>query len=242
MTRKSRESALSLLDSALGEPQDRRTIAQHVAGRLRTFILNGTLPPGTPLRVNPLAERLGHSAMPVRDALRLLEVERLVEVVPRHGAVVATLSEDDIEEIYGTRAALEAICARRATERAGEEDLAELEVLFKRMEESACCGDLEAFGVADRAFHDLLYTFADRPRVVKTISELVARGRRYTALGWTHRGLRPLADSLEEHRRLYEAVVARDAKLAHELTRQHLEQAGERLLVSVRQMGNLPTS
>jgi DNA-binding GntR family transcriptional regulator len=229
----------SILDSALGEPQDRRTIAEHVAARLRKLILDGTLPPGTALRVNPLAERLGHSSMPVRDALRLLEIEHLVDNTPRRGAIVSALSEDDIDEIYAMRASLEGISARRATERLTDGQMAELCRLFNQMEDAAAKDDLQAFGQADRAFHDHLYNCSGRPRVVRTVSELVARSQRYAAFGWTHRGWRPLSDALDEHRRIYEAVSARDGRLAQQLVRDHLDRAGERLLASVRGAGSL---
>lgn len=233
LARQTQQSATAILDSALGEPQDRRTIAEHVAGRLRTLILDGTLPPGTALRVNPLAERLGHSAMPVRDALRLLEIERLVESTPRRGAVVSQISADDVEEIYAMRAALEGICARRATELLTDEVTAELRTLFARMEDAERDGDLAAFGAADRAFHDRLYAHSGRTQALRQLAELQARARRYAAFGWTHRGWRSLGAALEEHRGILDAVLARDAARAQELTRQHLENAAMRLRASV---------
>jgi DNA-binding GntR family transcriptional regulator len=230
-------SAATILDEALGPPPDQRTIAEQVAERLRELIIDGTLPPGTPLRVNPLAERLGMSAMPVRDALKLLEVERLVESTPRRGAVVSGLSEEDIEEIYGMRAALEGICARHGTERATEADRAELVELFTAIERAQQADDLDAFKAADRAFHDRLYGLCGRERILRTVGELHARSRRYQRTAYLR--WRPLGDAVEEHRRILEAVLARDGHRAEQLTRAHLDGAAGRLLAAVREQGSL---
>ena len=90
------EAAVELnIDEILGCPADAQTLAATIAQRLRALILDGQLRPGTKLRLAPLAASLGVSVMPVREALRRLEAERLVVVRPRRGAVVAELSADD---------------------------------------------------------------------------------------------------------------------------------------------------
>lgn len=232
-----RRAAHQVLDAALDEPQDRRTIAERVAERLRGLILSGDLPPGTPLRVNPLAERLGLSAMPVRDALRLLEVERLVESRPRRGAYVSALSTEDIEEVYAMRAALEGVCARRGAQMATAEDIEDLRTLFEALEDAAQADDLDGFIAADRAFHDHLYGLSDRVRIQRTLAELHARSRRYVA--YVYRDWDPPGVALEEHRRIFEAVERGDSLEAQRLTREHLERAAERLLASVEADGSL---
>ena len=231
-------SASELLDEALGKPPDQRTISQQVAARLRDLIIEGKLPPGTPLRVNPLADRLGMSAMPVRDALKLLEVERLVESTPRRGAVVSALSEEDIEEIYAMRSALEGICAGHGAERATDEDIAELDQLIAELEGAQQADDLETFMRIDRAFHDRIYAISGRERIVRSVGELLARSQRYATHSYRHWG--PLDRALEEHRAIFDAVRARDGALAQRLTRKHLEDAAERLLIAVRELGALP--
>ena len=231
-------TASELLDEALGRPPDQRTISQQVAARLRDLIIEGKLPPGTPLRVNPLADRLGMSAMPVRDALKLLEVERLVESTPRRGAVVSALSEEDIEEIYAMRSALEGVCARHGAERATDDDIVELDQLVAKLEQALQANDLETFMRIDREFHDRIYVISGRERIRRSVGELLARSQRYAAHSYRHWG--PLDRALEEHRTILEAVRARDGVLAQRLTRRHLEDSADRLLTAVRELGALP--
>ena len=92
--------------------RQRETMTEAAAGILRGLILSGKLPPGTPLRLNQLASRLGMSVMPVREALRALEAERLVTFRAHHGATVTELSAEDVEEAYAVREALEGLAAR----------------------------------------------------------------------------------------------------------------------------------
>ena len=208
------------------------TLAESVAARLRGLILDGTLPPGTQLRLAPLAQRLGVSVMPVRDALRLLEADRLVVVTPRRGSVVSPLSIDDAEEIYAVRVALESLCARHAAERLTDADIEALEVRFTEMEDAERRRDLPSFIAADHLFHSTLYRLADRPRLVAQIADLTERSSRY--LPHLYRAWQMAEDPLDAHRPLLEAVRARDSDLVGELTREHMEAAARRLLAAIR--------
>jgi DNA-binding GntR family transcriptional regulator len=210
------------------------TLAQTVAQRLRELILDGTLPSGSPLRLQPLAEQLGISPMPVRDALRLLEAERLVVVRPRRGAVVAEMSLEDAEEIYTVRVALESLCARYAAERLTPSDVAQLEGLFGVMEDAQRSGSLSAFIEADNGFHRALYKRSNRPRLVEMIVDLTNRSRRYgyyLVRSWRVAG----GDPLEAHRALLKAVRARDPDRIEEETRVHMQEAMGRLLHAIQQ-------
>lgn len=208
------------------------TLAESVAAHLRGLILDGTLSPGTPLRLAPLARRLGVSVMPVRDALRLLEADRLVVVTPRRGSVVSPLSIEDAEEIYAVRVALESLCARHAAERLTDADVAVLEDRFTEMEDAERNGDLQSFIEADHLFHSTLYRLADRPRLLAQISDLTERSTRY--LPYLYRAWQMAEDPLDAHRPLLEAVRARDADLVGRLTREHMEAAARRLLAAIR--------
>ena len=104
------------LDAVLSEPEDRHTLAESITGRLRQLILDGQLRPGQALRPADLAPRLGVSAMPVREALRILDAEGLVTFKPRIGARVAEIREEDVEELYLIRGALEGLAARLAAD------------------------------------------------------------------------------------------------------------------------------
>ena len=207
------------------------TMAESVALRLRPLIIDGTLPPGTRLRLVPLARRLGVSVMPVRDALRLLEADRLVVVTPRRGAVVSTLSFEDAEETYAVRVALESLCARHAAERLTDADVVRLDALFANMAEAAVRDALDPFIRADHRFHEALYAAAGRPRLIEQIADLTERSRRY--LPQLYRAWQMAEDPLEAHRPLLEAIHARDPERVAALTREHMEAASGRLLAAI---------
>jgi DNA-binding GntR family transcriptional regulator len=221
----------TVLDVVLGPPHDSRTMAEAVAQRLKPLIVDGQLPPGTPLRLSQLSERLGVSVMPVRDALRLLEAERLVEIVPRRGAVVTELSVEDAEETYAVRVALEALAARRAAEKLTDEDVAELREAFAQLTAAQRSGDLGAFIEADHIFHSRLYQASGRERLIRNISELVDRSRRYAP--YAYRSWQPLDAALAAHRPLFEAILARDAALVERLTSEHMSAASTRLVTLI---------
>jgi DNA-binding GntR family transcriptional regulator len=220
------------LADILGEPPETRTLAETVAERLRDLIIRGDFPPGTPLRLAPLAEQLGVSIMPVREAFRLLETERLVIVTPRKRAVVAPLSIDDIEELYAVRVALEGLAARHASERLTAADMKDIDELFARMAEARDTNDRGAFIAADRAFHMRLYSASGRENLVRTISELEGRSRRYGA--YVYSAWQALDIALRAHQPLLDAIEAGDPTLVEERTREHMSAAGARLLASVR--------
>ena len=134
-------SPRAVLDEAFGEPEDRPTIAESVAARLRELILTGKLPPGTPLRLTQVATRMGVSVMPIREAIRILEAERLVTIEPRRGAAVAHLSIDDIEELYAVRAALEGLAAKHGARAIGARDVKAMRTEFNAMTRASEAGD-----------------------------------------------------------------------------------------------------
>jgi DNA-binding GntR family transcriptional regulator len=220
-----------ILDAVLGTPQDSRTMAEAVAQRLKTAIVDGQLPPGTPLRLAPISERLGVSIMPVRDALRQLEAEHLVVITPRRGAVVTELSTEDAEETYAVRVALEALAARHGTRRLTDADLDEIREAFERMTDAQRAGDLRAFIEADHVFHHRLYQASHRESLIRNISELVDRTRRYAP--YTYRAWLPLDNALAAHRPILEAMEARDAALVERLTCDHMSAAASRLLTAL---------
>lgn len=221
-----------LLADVLGGPHDIRTMAETVADRLRKLIIDGQLPPGTTLRLAPLAQQLGVSIMPVREAFRLLESERLVVVTPRRGAVVAELSIDDIEETYAIRVALEGLAARHATDRLSAGDLADIGALFDEMGQAKEAGDLQAFIFADRAFHRRLYQSSGRDHLIHMIAELEGRSQRYAP--YVYGAWQPLDIALRAHRPLLDAIEAGDPALVEARTREHMSAAAARLLASVR--------
>lgn len=221
-----------VLADILGGPPDTSTLAETVAERLRDLIISGQLQPGAELRLAPLAKQLGVSIMPVREAIRLLESERLVVVRPRRRAVVAELSIDDIEETYAVRVALEGLAARHATERLTASDIAEIEDRFKDMAQAKDDEDQRRFIEADREFHMRLYATSGRARLVQTIADLERQSRRYSS--YVYSSWQPLDIALRAHQPLLDAIEAGDPALVELRTTEHMSSASARLLAAVR--------
>jgi DNA-binding GntR family transcriptional regulator len=224
------------LADIIGGPADTPTLAETVAERLRELIITGQLQPGAELRLAPLAKQLGVSIMPVREAIRLLESERLVVVRPRRRAVVAELSTEDIEETYAVRVALEGLAARHATERLTAADLAEIESRFKDMTRAMNDGDLNSFIAADRDFHMRLYATSRRERLIQTIADLERQSQRYAS--YVYSSWQPLDIALRAHQPLLDAIEAGDPALVEQRTIEHMSSASARLLAAVHREEN----
>jgi DNA-binding GntR family transcriptional regulator len=196
-------------------------LAAVVAEQLRVLILDGTLEPGARLRLTAVAQRLGISIMPVRDALKILETEGLVVQEPRRGARVAPLTLEDAEELYAVRAGLESLAARVGVEKLTDGDVIDIRDLYGAMQHAADHGDLEAFVAADQAFHERIYISSQRPRLLQTIGDLRRRSRRYVP--FIHRGLRDFETRMLLHEPILRAVEARNAPETARLTRDHLD-------------------
>jgi DNA-binding GntR family transcriptional regulator len=200
---------------------------------LRQAILDGSIPPGERLVESDLAETLNVSRMPVREAIRKLEAEGLVEHQPRKGAVVTTFSEEDILEIYSIREAMEALSAVQAVRRATQEEIDRLEKAMDEIDRLCEMGNgasaAEIFE-ANRVFSEGVIEACHMPRLVQfinTYKEYLERFRRVTLAGPARREL-----VRREHRAILEAIRDRDEKRAEALTRKHIRGALEAYLKS----------
>jgi DNA-binding GntR family transcriptional regulator len=233
----SRRVAANTLTAPL-EPTDRSTLAESVASKLRDRILQGRLVPGSRLRPNHLAPGLGVSVMPVREALRILGAEGLVSFTPRSGARVIEFSEEDIEELYLVRGALEGLAARLAAANMSEEDLHSLREAFDEMLQAQARGDLRSFMDWDHEFHRRQFQPSGRPRLVEHVLDLWSAGR--LILPMTARTDHPMSAAILSHQALLDACEQRDPVAAEQITRTHTEQAAERILASRRKLALLP--
>lgn len=159
----------------MNSPTQRRrppTAQQFVLEELRRAITSGELKPGTSVRQDTLAERLGVSRLPLREALKTLEGEGLVVHEAHRGYFVAELSLTDLREVYRIREILEAEAVRQACGRMDEVALAALEAAQREVEAGADAGDVAAMAAANRRFHFTLYKVAGMPRLVRLIATL----------------------------------------------------------------------
>ncbi len=199
---------------------DRATLTEQVYRRLRDDILSNRLPPGTPLQEVATAAALEVSRGPVREALRMLDAEGLVRLIPRRGAVVSSLSQEEFLDAYRVREALEVLAVRLATPRLEAQDLEELERLHQKMVHHADQGEIDAFFSANAAFHRLLVERSGNMKLQELYDPLVNQMRRYRMRSLSLRG--GIQRSCEEHRAILDAVRNGDAEEAARLLEEHI--------------------
>ena len=195
---------------------------------IRDGILHGTYPEGEPLRQDALAEELGVSRIPIREALRQLEAEGLVTFNPHRGAIVSSLSLAEIDEVFELRTTIETDLLRRAVPRLTTEQLDQADEVLDRYASALRSGDVSMWGELNWQFHSTLYVPAGRPVTMGIVQRLHQQSDRYLRmqLALTHGETR----ANDEHRAIAAAVRAGDVKRATLLMRDHIAGAGRSLL------------
>jgi DNA-binding GntR family transcriptional regulator len=191
-----------------------------VYARLRDAILRGEIEPGRELSQVQIAKALGVSRTPLREALRLLQREGLVEGKPNRRVRVAGFSVSDMEELYTLRITLEALAIRLTIPLATQEDIAALEGEMTQMAYFTERHDYDRYLVPHRAFHAGLVARSGT-RLVQQLKELSDHGERYRHLHTT-KALHAWEDAQKEHRAILDAFIAGDADLAASRLAEHL--------------------
>ncbi|WP_103335876.1 GntR family transcriptional regulator [Amycolatopsis sp. CA-126428] len=223
-------------------PARRRGLADEVADRIRDAIFDGVYVPGSQLREVELAQALGVSRGPVREALLRLEQEGLVRSEWHRGATVTTLSAEDVAELDSLRAALEHLAVELVVERAADDALAALEAVVRRMERAH---DEHEMVRCDLEFHDAVYAATGHRRLLEAWQAIRSQVHLFllTRIGVATGGY--LAGIPAEHRELVSALSARDRETALALFAEHRRHAFEilngRTTQGVRAPGPPPT-
>ncbi len=204
-----------------------------VSETLREAIISGVLKPGERLMEIQLAEELGVSRTPVREAIRKLELEGFVIMMPRRGTYVSDVSIKDINEVYEIRTALDVLAAGLAAERITSEELEQMERLLVEIAEYIEQDQMDKIVEADSKFHDILYQASRNERLKGIISNLREQFTRIRSKSMSFPGR--LKNTLGEHRRLVEALAQGDAEIAQQTAREHLENAEQALLLELSQ-------
>lgn len=200
---------------------------------LREAIISGRLKPGERLMEAQLAEELGVSRTPVREAVRKLELEGFVAMLPRKGAYVAGISLKDIVDVFEIRGALEALAAGLAAERITDGELDEMERYLLRS--SACDREhLSDFVAADTGFHELIYKASRNQRLIQIVTLLQEQVQRFRTVSLSQPGR--FKDAIEEHRQIIEAISERNVELAQALAKEHIENAEQSMLRSLKEV------
>ncbi len=202
-----------------------RTAASAVTEVLRSAIVSGALPAGMALRQDLLASELGVSRMPIRESLRRLETEGLVDFTPHCGAVVATLLTADIREIAQMRLSLECLALERAIDLA---DMSRLDAADMLLAQLDAADALAARNALNRRFHAALYGTAPASRLQRHIDMLYDAYERFLLV--EHSQLDRRARSQAEHRAILSACRVRDAKAARAALVRHIEGAADELV------------
>lgn len=204
------------------------TLPDRVCQALRQAILKGVFAPGDRIVQEEIASSLGVSRMPVREALRKLEVEGLVQIEPNRGAIVKRLSLEDIEEIYFLRSALEKMAVEESIKKLQKHDLVELESLVAIMDQ---VDDVDYFVKTNIEFHRLLMKYCEKKRLTSFIETLWNGFPQQTP----HVLENQMKKSNLEHREILNAVKEQDVQRAAELVSYHIKRTGDAMVEYVRE-------
>jgi DNA-binding GntR family transcriptional regulator len=199
---------------------------------LREAIISGVLKPGERLMEIQLAEEMGVSRTPIREAIRKLELEGFVVMIPRKGAYVAGISLKDIADVFEIRAALEALAASLAAERITEEELEQMERLLVRKAELTEANDLDSIVEVDTDFHAILFKASRNEKLGQILNNLREQIQRFRAVSLAMPGR--MKEALEEHRKIVEALSERNVALVASLAAEHIENAENVMLEAMR--------
>ena len=205
-----------------------REIAYEV---LKHAIITGEIPAGERIVETDYAERLHISRTPLREALRKLERDGLVEYVLRRGVVVRAFTIADVEEIYTIRNALEMLTLPAIVKNATEEDIAALKEHLREMDEVMAHGDIETLSPMARAFHSQLTGLCRQNRILRVIEGQDEFITRFSAMAIRQENRRTQAH--EEHYKLVEYVEKRDLEHLEKLMRKHIERSKENCLAAL---------
>ncbi len=211
------------------DPSKPKTITTQAMEKIRQLIFDGELAAGSDHLESELAGRLGMSRTPVREATLMLAQQGLLEVRPRKGVRISTLSLTDMEEIYAVLTELESLAAEEAAmKHYSKADLADLKASIEAMDKALSDEDRDAWAEADDAFHTELVRLGGNSRVQNIVSMMANQVRRARAMTLY---IRPLPiKSNQDHRAVYDAIRTGDAVNAREQHRLHRHHAREVLI------------
>lgn len=203
-----------------------------VFNTLRQAILTGELKPGERLMEIHLADKLGVSRTPIREAIRKLELEGLVTMIPRRGAEVAQITEKSMSDVLEVRRTLDALCAELACDRISEEGLAALKDACGQFEQCVAGRDAQRIAQADVALHDIILQATGNQRLIQMVNNLAEQMYRYR--------FEYIKDSsqherlVEEHKIIYQSILNKDKDTAAAAARTHINNQKQAIIRQIR--------
>ena len=204
-----------------------------VSEALRQAIREGVLQPGERLMEIQLADELGVSRTPIREAIRKLELEGFVVMVPRRGTYVADISLKDVVQVFEIRSALEELAAGLAAERITPDELEELERILVEINDYIARDDFDKIVDADIRFHGILYKASRNNRLVDILRNLREQMLRFRSISMHYPGR--LAATWAEHRQLVECIANRNSTQARKIAKKHMENSERTLIMGINQ-------
>lgn len=195
-------------------------LPQEVAKRIREMIRKGILKKGDRIREKPLCEAMGVSRTPLREALRLLSSEGLIELIPNKGARVVEPSMEDIREMFWVMSMLEGACARECAANLDKDGMKRLDTLYRKLEKHFRENNHEKYMAVNHSYHTLVQELAGSRILAEVIN-----GLRQKILLYRYRQIyqpNRLSTSMQEHRDLQDAFRKRDPEAAERLMKEHL--------------------
>ena len=199
---------------------------------LRQAILKGELKPGERLMEIQLAQKLGVSRTPIREAIRKLELEGLVLMIPRRGAEVARISEKSLKDVLEVRRSLEELAIELACQRMTEEDMQALEEAQKAFKAAIDQGDAMKIAETDEAYHDVIYYSTRNKRLVQILNNLREQMYRYR-----FEYIKDFSQHerlVEEHKVIYESIVKKDKETASNMAKVHIDNQKKAIIRQIR--------
>ena len=203
-----------------------------VFNTLRKAILTGQLKPGERLMEVHLANRLGVSRTPIREAIRKLELEGLVIMIPRRGAEVARITEKSLRDVLEVRRALDALSVELACDRITQKDINRLLEACTAFERAVREGDASVIASADVALHDIIVEAAGNARLQQLVNNLSEQMYRFRFVYIKEESQHD--NLIAEHREIYEGIVSRDKERAAAAARLHIDNQERSIIRQIR--------
>jgi DNA-binding GntR family transcriptional regulator len=208
--------------------QERKSLGEHVFESLKHSIVRGKISPGEWLVESHIAETLGISRTPVREAIHKLEREELIERQPRGGFTVLGFERDDIIETFGIRSVLEGYAARLAAVKHDAKELEDLENKIDEFQNALDRKNMDLLPTINTEFHDLLYSLSKSPKLINMINHLRDQIYRYRQMILKERKF--ASTSNQDHKKMIKYIRRRDAEGAERLVREHILRGQEMAL------------